>query len=59
MLPTFLFEEYVKHSSLVCALDRPMRTTGGYYLFWPTDRADYPPLLAFRQWLVDECSAIL
>lgn len=59
LLPTFLFEEQLKHSALVCAIDRPMRTTGGYYLFWPTDRADYPPLLAFRQWLVDECSSIL
>lgn len=59
LLPTFLFEEEVKRSTLVCAMDRPMRTTGGYYLFWSTDRADYPPLMAFRRWLVDECSSIL
>ncbi|HWK74305.1 MAG TPA: LysR family transcriptional regulator [Povalibacter sp.] len=59
LLPTFLFEEELKRSTLVCAIDRPMRTTGGYYLFWSTDRADYPPLVAFRRWLVDECSSIL
>lgn len=54
LLPTFLFEEELKRSSLVCAIDRPMQTNGGYYLFWPTDRAEFPPLVAFRQWLVDE-----
>lgn len=59
LLPTFLFEQELKHATLVCAFDRPMRTTGGYYLFWPTDRAYYPPLVAFRRWLVDECSAII
>lgn len=59
LLPAFLFEEQLKHSALVCALDRPMLTAGGYHLFWPTDRADYPPLLSLRQWLVDECSSIL
>lgn len=59
LLPTFLFAEQLKSGALVCALDVPMRTTGGYYLFWPTDRADYPPLLAFRQWLVDESSSVL
>ena len=59
LLPTFLFEEELHNSTLVCALDRPMRTTGGYYLFWPADRADYPPLVAFRRWVVDECSSII
>lgn len=58
LLPTFLFEEELKSSTLVHAIDRPMRTTGGYYLFWPTDRTDYPPLAAFRRWLVDECSCV-
>jgi len=59
LLPAFLFEEQLKNSSLVCALDRPMLTAGGYHLFWPTDRADYPPLLSLRQWLADECSSIM
>jgi LysR family glycine cleavage system transcriptional activator len=59
LLPAFLFADHLRHSTLVCAIDRPMRSAGGYYLFWPTDRADYPPLLAFRQWLVDESSSIL
>src|SRR5690606_16928381 len=49
LLPAFLFEEQLKLSMLVCALDRPMLTTGGYHLFWPADRSDYPPLLALKQ----------
>ena len=25
---------------------------GAYYLVWPKVRGDYPPLLAFRDWLL-------
>lgn len=54
LLPTLLFKEELKRCTLTYAIDLPMQTTGGYYLFWPTDRAEYPPLVAFRRWLVDE-----
>jgi LysR family transcriptional regulator, glycine cleavage system transcriptional activator len=53
LLPIFLFEEELKCGRLVRALDLPMRMSAHYYLVWPSDRATYPPLIAFRQWLVE------
>ena len=37
---------------LVLAMDRPLRSPSAYWLVWPEDRADHPPLTAFRDWLV-------
>ena len=34
--------------------DREMDSVGGYYLVYPSERADYPPLAAFRDWIASE-----
>lgn len=52
LLPRFLIEEELSSGKLVLALDRPMRSQAAYWLVWPADRSDYPPLIAFRDWLV-------
>jgi LysR family transcriptional regulator, glycine cleavage system transcriptional activator len=52
LLPIFLFEEELTSGRLVRALDLPMQMAAQYYLVWPGDRSTYPPLVAFRQWLV-------
>ena len=57
LLPSFLIEEELANGSLVRALDRPLKSTGSYYLVWPVERAEHPPLVAFRDWLVTECAA--
>jgi len=31
-----------------------MESPERYYLVWPAERAKYPPLAAFREWLVAE-----
>ncbi|MDV6330462.1 LysR family transcriptional regulator [Asticcacaulis sp. 201] len=57
LLPAFLIEEELRTGQLVRALDLPMQTAEAYYLAWPEDRADHPPLTAFRDWIDAEISA--
>ena len=54
LLPRFLIERELASGELVIAIDRPMTSEGAYYLAWPPTREDYPPLAAFREWLVRE-----
>jgi len=58
LLPTFLIEEELASGQLVPAIDLPdqgiMKNAEAYYLAWPEERADHPPLIAFRQWLLRE-----
>ncbi len=53
LLPRFLIAPELARGDLVPALpglpDTP--SAHGYHLAWPAGRGDYPPLLAFRQWL--------
>ncbi|MGD9512328.1 MAG: LysR family transcriptional regulator [Geminicoccaceae bacterium] len=56
LLPDFLIKEELARGTLVTALDRPLRSEGAYWLVWPVDRADHPPLAAFRAWLVGEAA---
>ena len=57
LLPDFLIAEELASGVLVTALDRPMQSAGAYWLVWPPERAEYPPLAAFRAWLVAEAAA--
>jgi LysR family glycine cleavage system transcriptional activator len=57
LLPTFLIEEELRRGDLVTALDLPYTAEERYYLVWPTERAGYPPLQAFKQWLLAETAA--
>lgn len=57
LLPTFLVEEDLKRGDLVPALDLVTESAERYYLAWPAERAGYPPLEAFRAWLLDETAA--
>lgn len=54
LLPEFLIRDELARGDLVKALDLPMQSTEQYYLAWPADRSAYPPLVAFRQWIVQE-----
>ncbi len=54
LLPTFLIEEELKTGQLVRALDLPMKSAEAYFLAWPVDRATHPPLIAFRDWILNE-----
>ena len=54
LLPEFLVQDELARGDLVRALDLPMQSTEQYYLAWPANRSAYPPLIAFRQWIVQE-----
>ncbi|OYW82002.1 MAG: LysR family transcriptional regulator [Asticcacaulis sp. 32-58-5] len=54
LLPTFLIEEELSSGQLVRALDLPLKSEEAYYLVWPFERAQHPPLNAFKQWLLNE-----
>lgn len=54
LLPDFLIGDELKSRRLVKAIDLPMISEGAYYLVWPSERASYPPLVAFRDWLLAE-----
>lgn len=54
LLPEFLIQDELERGDLVRALDLPMQSTEQYYLAWPANRSAYPPLVAFRQWIVQE-----
>ncbi|WP_198928778.1 LysR family transcriptional regulator [Rhizobium sp. AC44/96] len=56
LLPTFLIEDELKRGDLVAAVDREMESNERYYLAYPPERADYPPLAAFRDWIVREAA---
>jgi LysR family glycine cleavage system transcriptional activator len=54
LLPTFMIKDELASRKLVRAINLPMESPERYYLVWPSERATYPPLLAFREWLVAE-----
>jgi LysR family transcriptional regulator, glycine cleavage system transcriptional activator len=54
LLPTFLIQDELASRKLVRAINLAMESPERYYLVWPSERAKYPPLAAFREWLVAE-----
>jgi LysR family glycine cleavage system transcriptional activator len=52
LLPTFLVEDELRQGALVPALDLVTESPERYYLAWPTERGDHPPLAAFRDWIL-------
>lgn len=51
LLPRFLIESELSSGDLVVAIDKPVESTERYYLAWPPNRENYPPLQAFREWI--------
>lgn len=58
LMPTFLIAEELAQGQLVTAIDTaPSHSDESYHLVWPLGRRDYPPLVAFREWICAEASA--
>ncbi|MGL4197210.1 MAG: LysR family transcriptional regulator [Allorhizobium sp.] len=57
LLPTFLIQDELARGDLVAAVDRTMQSAQRYYLAFPRERAAYPPLVAFRDWIIGELSS--
>jgi len=56
LLPSFFIQQELDSGKLVPVVPLPMASAEHYYLAWPVERAMYPPLKAFREWLVAESS---
>lgn len=54
LLPLFLIGEELHSGQLVPALDLPMESDDAYHVVWPSERTGYPPLAAFRDWILEE-----
>lgn len=54
LLPVFLIREELERGELVPAIDSVMESSERYYLAFPRERVGYPPLDAFRRWIVAE-----
>ncbi|TWF43409.1 LysR family transcriptional regulator [Neorhizobium alkalisoli] len=57
LLPRFLVSRELDEGRLVEAVPARAMGTGQYHLAYPPDRAGYPPLAAFRDWIVSEIEA--
>ena len=57
LLPTFLIQDELKRGDLVAAIDREIESRDCYYLAYPSERADYAPLAAFREWIEAEAKS--
>lgn len=56
LLPEFLAKPELADGRLVAAWGAPVAGDGSYYLVWPRVGESYPPLQAFRAWLVAEAA---
>lgn len=54
LLPRFLISQELENGSLIDVFDESFSNEeiGAYYLVWPKVRGDYPPIQAFRDWLL-------
>jgi LysR family glycine cleavage system transcriptional activator len=57
LLPDYLARIEIEEGRLLPILKPAVAGSGSYWLAWPETRADYPPLDAFRSWLIMETSA--
>lgn len=54
LLPDYLADIEIAEGRLAPVLRRSIPGSGAYWLVWPTSRAAFPPLQAFRAWLAEE-----
>lgn len=58
LLPRMLTHHYIAMGRLVEGPGRALPIGAGYFLVQPVHRDDYPPLLAFRQWLMAQVGGV-
>ena len=57
LLPQFLARGEIETGRLISLFGPGQAAEGSYYLVWPKTGAWYPPLQAFRSWLVAQCAS--
>ena len=56
LLTKFLIGEELVAGQLIAAFSTTVQSDGQYYFVSPSDRNDYAPLAAFRNWLIEEAA---
>lgn len=56
LAPRFMVAEELAAGRLAVLCDHPVQTAQAYYLVYPEENQDLPPLRAFRDWLLAETS---
>jgi LysR family transcriptional regulator, glycine cleavage system transcriptional activator len=56
LAPRFMVAEELAAGRLVVLCDCPVQSTQAYFLIYPDENQDLPPLRAFREWLLAEIS---
>jgi DNA-binding transcriptional LysR family regulator len=51
LLPDYLARDEIQQGRLLSLLKPSVTGSGTYWLAWPQSRANYPPLVSFRNWL--------
>jgi LysR family glycine cleavage system transcriptional activator len=54
IVPTVLVRTELEAGELVVLSEASVESRQGYFLAYPTENADFPPLAAFREWLLEE-----
>ena len=54
IVPRFLVEDELRTGALQIPFDRSVHSAEAYYLVYPEEKADWPPVAAFRGWLLGE-----
>jgi len=52
LLPKFLIQSELDRGELVVIVDKPLPSDAGYHLITPIDKSGYPPIVAFRSWIL-------
>ncbi len=52
LMPQFLIENELEEKELVIAVNSPIKSQYAYYLITPKDKAEHPPVIAFKEWLL-------
>ncbi|WP_406855867.1 transcriptional regulator GcvA [Alsobacter sp. KACC 23698] len=55
IVPRMLVEEELRSGALAVPFDRPIDSRQGYWLVYPEEKRDRPPIVAFRDWLLAQC----
>jgi LysR family transcriptional regulator, glycine cleavage system transcriptional activator len=58
LLPSYLAQVEIAEGRLVPLFTPDVPGTGAYWLVWPQARADYPPLVALRDWVAREIEGV-
>lgn len=59
LLPDFLVRREIESGLLMLAFDQPMRCEEAYFIAYPNRYRENPNVLAFAEWIAEECSSYL